>query len=41
MANAATGIATTKETPTPQPIPGGTVNHHDQKKFATWARTGT
>ncbi|MEB3023304.1 hypothetical protein [[Mycobacterium] crassicus] len=26
-------IATTKETPTPQPVPGPTLSHHDQKKL--------
>ena len=26
-------IAATKHTPTPQPVPGVTLNHHDQKKL--------
>lgn len=33
VANAAPDIATTKETPTPQPAPGVKLNHHDQKKL--------
>ena len=31
-------IATTKETPTPQPIPGVTLNHHDRKKVEKYLK---
>ena len=38
VANAATGFATTKETPTPQPIPGVTLDHHDRQKLEKYLK---
>lgn len=31
-------LATTKETPEPQPVPGVKLNHHDQKKLKKYLK---